>query len=299
MTKINLRDRIKKGVFLLDGAMGTQLFARGVANGKCNDYLNIESPDIILGIQKSYIQAGSDAVITNTFGANRYTLNRHGLADKVEAINKAGVEIAREAAGQERYVLGDIGPSGGFLEPLGTLKAKELKGIFEEQAKTLAQAGVDGFIIETMTALDEVTITVEAVKAVTNLPVFVSLAFDTAGDDFKTMMGVSVKSAAEKIIPLRVEAIGFNCGKVQLNNYVKLAEKYVSVVRQLSQDVVLLAEPNAGLPELIDDRVIYKVAGKEFAAAVKKIHSVGFNILGGCCGTCPEHIKALAEKFKK
>ena len=299
MGRLDLRERIKDGVFLLDGAMGTQLMARKIEVGKCNDVLNIESPEIINEIQNSYSQAGSDAIITNTFGANKYALGRYGLADKVEELNKAGVEIARRAAGEEKYVLGDIGPSGDFLQPLGDLNPAELRDAFAVQAKSLLDAGADGFIIETMTAIEEAVIAVEAVKSVSaDLPVFVSMAFDKAGEDFRTMMGVDVDSAVSKIVPLGVDAIGFNCGKMILRDYVGLAERFVLAVKALGKDVVILAEPNAGIPELIDDQAVYKVKGEEFAATAEKIHLAGVNILGGCCGTGPEHIEALAKKLK-
>ena len=160
----DLRERIRQELFLLDGAMGTQLIARGINAGTCNDYLNIESPDIISEIHLAYLKAGSDAVTTNTFGANQYALARHGLAGKVAEINSAAVKIARQAAGDDHYILGDIGPTGDFLEPLGNLKPAECKDAFTRQAEALLAGGVDGFIIETMTALDEITIAIEAIK---------------------------------------------------------------------------------------------------------------------------------------
>jgi len=166
MSRMSLKERISGGIFLLDGAMGTQLIARGIEVGKCNDYLNVESPDVVSDIHRSYFKAGSDAVLTNTFGANKYALGRHRLAEEAAKINSAGARIARKAGGEEKYVLGDIGPSGDFLEPLGSLKPEELKEAFARQAKALLDGGVDGFIIETMTALDEVTIAIEAVKSV-------------------------------------------------------------------------------------------------------------------------------------
>jgi 5-methyltetrahydrofolate--homocysteine methyltransferase len=287
---------MSEGLFLLDGAMGTQLIARGIEAGKCNDFLNIESPDIILDIHRAYIEAGSDAVLTNTFGANKYALARHGLDDKVKDINTAGVQIAREAAGEDKYVLGDIGPSGDFLEPLGNLKAEELKDAFAQQAKVLLAGGVDGFIIETMTALDEATIAVEAVKSISDLPAFVSLAYDPAGETFKTMMGIDPADAADKLLPLGIDAIGFNCGSLSMEKYVSLAQIYVS---ETKGEVAILAEPNAGKPELVGDQVIYKVSSEDFAGAAEKIHLVGVNIIGGCCGTGPEHVKAVAKKLEK
>ncbi len=299
MAKMSLRERIKQGLFLLDGAMGTQLIARGIEVGKCSDYLNVESPDIVSDIHRSYFEAGSDAVITNTFGANKYVLGRHGLAEEASKINNAGAQIARRAAGEEKYVLGDIGPSGDFLEPLGSLKPEELKEAFAQQAKALLDGGVDGFIIETMTALEEVAVAIEAVKSVgVGVPVLASMSFDGAGDDFKTMMGVDVEAAVAKIVSSGVDAVGFNCGTVSLDEYVELAEKFVSAVRALSGDVVVFAEPNAGKPELVEDQAVYKASPEDFAAATEKIHSAGVNIIGGCCGTSPAHIRATAEKLK-
>jgi 5-methyltetrahydrofolate--homocysteine methyltransferase len=299
MAKMSLRERIKQGLFLLDGAMGTQLIARGIEVGKCSDYLNVELPDVVSDIHRSYFEAGSDAVITNTFGANKYALGRHGLAEEASKINSAGAQIARRAAGQEKYVLGDIGPSGDFLEPLGSLKPEELKEAFARQAKALLDGGVDGFIIETMTALEEVAVAIEAVKSVGGgVPVLASMSFDRAGDDFKTMMGVDVEAAVAKIVSSGVDAVGFNCGTVSLDEYVELAEKFVSAVRALSADVIVYAEPNAGKPELVEDQAVYKVSPEDFAAAVEKIHSAGVNIIGGCCGTSPGHIKAVAMKLK-
>jgi len=299
MPRMNLRERISKDLFLLDGAMGTQLIARGIEVGKCNDYLNVESPDVVSDIHRSYFEAGSDAVLTNTFGANKYALGRHRLAEEAAKINSAGARIARRAGGQDKYVLGDIGPSGDFLEPLGGLKPEELKEAFARQAKVLLDGGVDGFIIETMTALDEVTIAIEAVKSVgRGVPVLASMSFDRAGDDFKTMMGVSIEAAAAKIVALDADAVGFNCGTVSLDEYVELAEKFVSTVRALSADVIVYAEPNAGKPELVEDQAVYNVSPEDFAAAIEKIHSAGVNIIGGCCGTSPAHIRATAERLK-
>jgi 5-methyltetrahydrofolate--homocysteine methyltransferase len=271
MDRMSLKERIKQGLFLLDGAMGTELIARGIEAGVCNDYLNVESPDIVLDVHRAYLEAGSDAVIANTFGANKYALARHDLGDKVKEINATAAQIGRRAAGEEKYVLGDIGPSGDFLEPLGSLKPGELKDAFAEQAEALLAGGVDGFIIETMTALDEIEIAIEAVKSVSgDLPVFASMSFDRAGDD----------------------------GTVSLDEYIELAGKYVAAVKALGKDVLIYAEPNAGKPELVDDKAVYKVSPEDFAAAVEKIHSAGINIIGGCCGTGPGHIEAVARRLK-
>lgn len=300
MARISLTEVVTGGLFLLDGAMGTQLIACGVDAGRCNDYLNIESPDIVLDIHQAYFEAGSDAVITNTFGANKFALARHGLGEKVKEINAVAAKIARRAAGEDKYVLGDIGPSGDFLEPLGTLKPDDLKVAFVEQARGLLSGGVDGFIIETMTAIEEATIAIEATKSVNgNLPVFVSMAFDKAGDDFRTMMGVDVKTAVSKIVASGVDAVGFNCGKMSLDDYVGLAERFVSAVKDSGKDEVVLAEPNAGLPELIYGKAVYDISPDDFAVVAERIHSLGVNIIGGCCGTTPAHIEAVAKRLKE
>jgi len=299
VVRVSLREKIKQELFLLDGAMGTELIARGIEAGKCNDYLNIELPDVISDIHRSYFEAGSDAVITNTFGANKYALSRHGFAQETIRINKAGAQIARRAAGREKYVLGDIGPSGDFLEPLGSLKAEDLKEAYVRQANALLDGGVDGFIIETMTALEEIVLAIEAVKSIGgDLPVFASMSFDEAGDDFKTMMGVDVKAAVAKIVSVGVDAVGFNCGTLSFDGYIEMADKYVSAVRALSADVMIYAEPNAGRPELVEGRAVYKVSPEDFAQVIDKIYAAGVNIVGGCCGTTPAHIRATAEKLK-
>jgi methionine synthase I (cobalamin-dependent) len=299
MTRPDLRSRISKGVFLLDGAMGTQLFARGVEPGRCNDAINIESPQIVLEIHAAYREAGSDAVLTNTFGANRFALARHGYAEKAAAINRAGAEVAREAVGSAGYVLGDIGPTGDFLEPLGTLKALELLKAFAEQAQALADGGVDGFIIETMTALDELEVAIEAVKSINSgRPILASMSFDKGEVGFRTMMGVDVKAAVSKMVALGVDVVGFNCGTAALDEYIDLAKEYVAAVKATKKNVALFAEPNAGKPELVDGQAVYRVTPEEFASAAGQIQKAGVRILGGCCGTSPAFIQAVARKLK-
>lgn len=308
MGRTNLKERIKQDLMLLDGAMGTQLIARGIGPGKCNDYLNIEEPDIISDIHRAYLQAGSDAILTNTFGANKFALGRHGLAEEAEKINTSGAKIARQAAGDEKYVLGDIGPTGDFLKPLGNLAPPDLKDAFVQQAKALAAGGVDGLILETITALDEAEIAIEAVKSACNdLPVFASFAFDYAGGNYRTMMGADVESAVSKAVSVGVDGVGFNCGTATLDEYIELAQKFVSAVDALQKKratgheprVTILAEPNAGKPELADGQAVYKVSPEDFASAVEKIRSLGVHIIGGCCGTTPKHIEAIAKKLKR
>jgi 5-methyltetrahydrofolate--homocysteine methyltransferase len=300
LARLELKNAIGSSIVILDGAMGTQLFARGAEAGVCNDYLNISSPDIIKAVHADYIKAGSDAVLTNTFGANKFALTRHGHGKQVEQINAAAAKLAHEVAGDDHYVLGDIGPTGDFLEPLGPLKPKEVKEAFDVQAKTLVDSGVDALIVESMTALDEIKLAVEAaVEAAGDLPVFASMSFETAGGDFKTMMGVDVKSFMSEIAVLGVDVIGFNCGKMSLDSYVGLAGLFAVQLKSMDSNIRLLAEPNAGIPEIVDGKAVYKVTPQKFAAAIVKIRDAGFTVLGGCCGTGPKYIKAVTRILRK
>lgn len=294
MTRIALAEKLQRGIFFVDGAMGTQLIEAGAPAGCCNDYLNIEKPDIIRVVHRKYIDAGVDAVITNTFGANPLVLKRHGYHEETYRINVAAAELAREIAGEDKYVLGNIGPCGGFLEPLGAITKAQLKSAFTEQAKGLSDGDVDGIIIETMTALEEIKVAIEAVKSVTELPVFVSLAYDPTGDTARTMMGVSPGDAVGQLASLGITALGFNCGTLDMKGYMSLAVEYAAALK--GTGVLLLAEPNAGRPELDGDKAVYKLNPDAFADELLQIRDAGATILGGCCGTTPAHLKAAVQK---
>jgi methionine synthase I (cobalamin-dependent) len=297
--KLNLKDRLRKGLFLLDGAMGTQLIGLGIEPGKCSELLNFESPGLVLRIHNSYLGAGSDAILTNTFGGNGITLTRHRLESRVADLNATGAQLARKAAGKDKYVLGDIGPSGDFLEPLGSLKPDQLRGIFTDQVNALIAGGVDGFIIETMGAVDEAVVAVEAVKySGSNLPVLASMSFDKRGDDFRTMMGIDVTKAVSSITSAGADAVGFNCGTCSLDDYIGLAKRFVAAARSLNKNILVFAEPNAGMPQVTDGKVLYKVTPDEYASAAQKIYEAGVPIIGGCCGTTPDHIKAMSKKLR-
>ena len=299
VSKPNLKDRLRKGLFLLDGAMGTQLIGLGIEPGKCSELLNFESPGLVMRIHNGYLGAGSDAILTNTFGGNGIALARHRLENRVGDINTTGAQLACKAAGQKKYVLGDIGPSGDFLEPLGSLKPDQLRGIFADQAKALQAGGVDGFIIETMGAVDEAVVAVEAIKySGSSLPVLASMSFDKRGDDFRTMMGVDVKTAVSSLVAAGADVVGFNCGTTTLDEYVELAKRYVATAKALNPKVLVFAEPNAGKPELLDGKAVYKVTPDEFADAAQKICAAGITIIGGCCGTSPAHIEAVNKKLR-
>lgn len=295
MARIPLKERLQQGPLILDGGMGSQLIARGAQPTQGNDYLNIEAPKIIEAVHQDYLDAGSQAILTNTFGANAVSLKRHGLADQTEAISQAAAQIARRAAGEDRYVMGDIGPCGDFLEPLGLLKPQELQEAFAAQARGLATGQVDGFIIETMTALEEIEVAVKAVRSVVpDAVIFTSLAYDHNPNGFRTMMGVSPEAATKHLLGLHVDAIGFNCGSATLEEYIQLTEAIV-IAAQSNGDAAILAEPNAGKPVIENGEAVYKVTPEEFAQAIQRIKDCGASVLGGCCGTTPEFIKAVAS----
>jgi 5-methyltetrahydrofolate--homocysteine methyltransferase len=299
MTRMNLKQRIQQGVFILDGGMGTQLIARNVQASKCNDYLGIEAPETIQAIHTDYIRAGCDAVISNSFGASQIGLAKYDLAEQCREINRAAAQNARIAAGDAHYVLGDMGPCGAFLEPLGTLKVDQLRDSFAEAVHGLLAGGVDGFIVETMTALDEICVAIEAVKAVApDKAVFASMSFDHSPAGFHTMMGVDVCTAVTRLVAQGVDAVGFNCGTATLDEYVDLAEAFTVALKATGADSLVFAEPNAGKPELIDASAVYHVAGEEFAQAIERMYGLGIHIFGGCCGTGPEHIQAVASQLK-
>jgi len=299
MARMNLKERIKQAVFILDGGMGTQLMARKVQASKCNDYLGIEAPETIQAIHADYIRAGSDAVISNSFGASQIGLAKYDLAEQCREINRAAAQNARIAAGDTHYVLGDMGPCGAFLEPLGTLKLDQMRESFAEAAQGLAAGGVDGFIVETMTALDEICAAIDAVKAVApDKAVFASMSFDHSPAGFHTMMGVDVCTAVTRLVAQGVDAVGFNCGTATLDEYVELAEDFAAALKATGSDCLIFAEPNAGKPELLDEKAVYHVGGDEFAQAIERMHGLGIHIFGGCCGTGPEHIQAVASQLK-
>lgn len=292
-----LATRLQEGLFFLDGAMGTQLFARGVRQGQCVEQLNVQQPEIVAEVHRAYLEAGCDAVLTNTFGGNPISLGRHKAADQTERWNETGARLARRQAGAGRYVLGDIGPCGDFLEPIGMLKKEDLKAAFARQVRGLLDGGVDGFLIETMTALEEIETAMEAVRSVSELPILVSLAFDPAKESFRTMMGVSPQQAVEQLSGLGIAAIGFNCGTLDMASYVRLAEEFAAAAE--GRDVLLLAEPNAGKPRLEGERAVYDLTPEEFAAGLERIHQAGATILGGCCGTTPDHLAAAVRRIRR
>ncbi|MCZ2150042.1 MAG: homocysteine S-methyltransferase family protein [Bryobacterales bacterium] len=289
-----LLEALAERPLLGDGAMGTQLQAAGLEPGGCGERWNLEHPDRLLEIQRKYVEAGSDILLTNTFCGSRIALARHGLAEQTVAINRAAARIARQAfGGKPGYVLGDIGPFGGLMEPLGDTPAEEVEGAFREQAAALAEAGVDGIIIETQTSLDELGLAIEAARAAGAACIIGSFAFDVThdGKNARTMMGVDPEKAARFLESAGAHVAALNCGTgVGMAWAARILSRYRAVC-----NLPLMAQPNAGSPMLEDGRVVYKETPEEMAAGVPKLLEAGARVIGACCGSTPEHIRRLRE----
>ena len=279
-------------VLIADGANGTMLQKLGLPPGVAPERWNLENPDGIRTLHKLYADAGSDMVLTNTFGGSANRLKRENLDDKVVEINRAAAELAREAVGDEVIVLGDIGPTGELMDPLGTLKFEEAVATFAQQAQALVQGGVDAFLIETMSDLQEIRAAVEGVKSVTDLPVMASMSFDTKG---RTMMGVKPEKAAKALSAMGVDVIGANCGRTLTETL-----EAVTKMRETLPDSLLLAKPNAGLPRASAGELVYDVTPEVMVEYAQRfVDEAGVLIFGGCCGSTPDHIRAISAALKE
>jgi 5-methyltetrahydrofolate--homocysteine methyltransferase len=290
--KLSLKQAMSERPLVGDGAMGTQLMLAGLEQGNCGEEWNLTHPPRVLAIQKAYVDAGSDCLLTNTFGGSRIMLNRHGNADQVVAVNQAAVQIAREAFGDKPgYVIGDIGPFGGLMEPYGEFTETEVREAFSEQAQALIEAGADGIIIETQTSLEELGLAIEAAKQAGAGCIIGSLAYDVTldGSTFRTMMGVDPERAAEFMEEQGVDVIALNCGtRMDMQRALQAVERYRAV-----SSLPVMAQPNAGQPKLIDMKVVYDETPDEMVQGVIPLLHAGVNILGACCGSTPDHIRAF------
>jgi len=293
MARPSILESLKQRVLLADGAMGTQLHLAGLEPGQCGELWNTDRPGEILAIQKRYAAAGSDCLITNTFGASPLALGKYGLAGKTRETNKAGARIAREALGPDGYVLGDIGPLGEMLAPLGPISEVEAVRCFREQAAALIAGGVDAIIIETMMSLDELLAAVRAVRLVNaQIPVIASMAFDNlASGGYATMMGTRPADLARVASEAGADIIASNCGtSLGVNDHAQIVAEF-----HRSCDKPLMAQPNAGKPEVKGGKVVYHETPERMAAAVPELIKAGARIIGGCCGTTPDHIAAFRK----
>lgn len=278
-------------IMVADGAMGTMLQEAGLPPGTPPEGWLLENTKAVLDIHRAYIDAGADLILTCTFGATRPRLKRSGLEDRLEEINRRAVAIAREAAGDDVFVAGDIGPMGEFLAPLGEVTYQEAVDIFAEQADALAQAGVDVLYIETMTALEEVQAAVEgALRAAKGTPVTATLSFDSHG---RTNMGVRPEEAAQALLELGADAVGANCGAT-----LDMTLGAVKKMHEIAPRMPLIAKPNAGKPRIVEDEVVYDATPEDMAHYAREFVALGARIVGGCCGSTPEHIGAIARAVR-
>ena len=282
---------------LCDGAMGTMLYERGVFIHRCYDELNLSQPDLIRTIHEEYLQAGAEIIETNTFGGNRFRLQRHGLQDKVHDVNVAGAKIARQAADQIRdkqatqaYVAGAVGPIGVQIEPLGKVSFEEARAAFAEQIRALAEGGVDLLVLETMTSLNEVHQAILAAReAAPQLPILAMMTIDEEGN---TLDGSSPEVAAQKLTEWGVDAVGCNCSAGPAT--------ILSAIERMrtATTLPLVAMPNAGMPRAVDGRNIYLCSPEYMASFARKFAQAGVQFVGGCCGTTPSHIRAMRSALR-
>jgi 5-methyltetrahydrofolate--homocysteine methyltransferase len=292
---IPLLEAVSQRRLVCDGAMGTQLMLAGLEQGACGEAWNLRHPDRVLAIQQRYVEAGADCLITNTFGGSRLMLRRHGHEQELAAINSAGARIARQAFGDRRgFVLGDIGPLGAILEPYGDLPVAEAQSALEEQAAALVGAGVDAIIIETQTSLEELGVAIDAAKAAHAPCIIASLAYDLSMDKtfYKTMMGISPEQAAEFVADKGAQFVALNCGTgMDMTGAAKVARIYREHCA-----LPIMVQPNAGLPVLENLKAVYKQLPADMARAVPDVLEAGVRIVGSCCGSTPEHTRAIRER---
>ncbi len=278
----------QRKVLLVDGAMGTELFRRGLGSGDPPELWNVEQADRVASVHQAYVEAGSDIFLTNSFGGTGFRLKLHNLEHRVIELNRAAAAIGRkvaDAADREVIVAGSMGPSGELLEPMGTMTPQTCAVAFAEQARGLAEGGADMLWIETMSHLDEITAAVEGATSVTDLPIAATLSFDTAG---RTMMGVTGAEAVVRLSELGVTAVGANCG-----NNLADTEAAVAEMRAANPAMLIVSKANAGMPEWRGTELHYSGSPEVMAAHAHRLRESGVSIIGGCCGSTPEHIAMM------
>jgi 5-methyltetrahydrofolate--homocysteine methyltransferase len=286
---MTLLEKIATGrIILSDGALGTMLQSKGLQPDECPELWNVTHRNEVSEIARSYFDAGSEIVTTNSFGGNVFKLSFYGLEDRVAELNQRAAEIVREAAGRERHVAGSIGPSSKMLL-MGDVTEEELYNAFREQAVALEKGGADIIIIETMTAIDEASLAVKAARENTSATVIVTMTFSGTPDgEYRTMMGVSPKEMVDSMKEAGAHIIGSNCG-----NGIKEMTGVARAIREADKNIPLIIQANAGLPEYVDGKTIFRESPEMMASFVPELIKTGVNIIGGCCGTTPEHIRGM------
>jgi 5-methyltetrahydrofolate--homocysteine methyltransferase len=287
----DVRAYLQQGkVLIADGATGTMFHSMGLPTGTAPELWNAQEPDRVRALHRAYLDAGSQVILTNTFGGSRAKLERAGgLGTRTEELNRAAAVLAKAEAGGQAYVAGDIGPTGELMAPYGTLSYEESVEIYAQQARALVDGGVDLIWIETMSDLNEAKAAVEGTRQVTDLPVFCSLSF-TRGR--RTIMGATPTQAAETLWPMGLAAIGANCGE-GIQVIAPVLTEMRAALRHASSNVVLIAKPNAGLPHLENGETVFDLGPAAFAEHVPAFVASGAQVIGACCGSSPEHIAAI------
>ncbi len=289
MTKDKLYKLIERHPIYMDGATGSNLQKAGMPTGVCPEAWILEHPQVLIDLQKAYVEAGTNILFAPTFGGNRLKLREYGLEDRIVEMNTKLVALSKEAAGEQAYVAGDITMTGESLAPMGNLDFEELVDVYKEQAKICEEAGVDLFVVETMMSLAETRAALIAIKEVSKLPVMISMTF---GEDGRTLYGTDPVTAVVVLQSLGADVIGVNCSTGP--------DEMAKIIAQMKAfaNVPLLAKPNAGLPKLVNGKTVYDMGPEEFASFGPLLVEAGASILGGCCGTTPEHIKGLVDRTK-
>ncbi len=282
-------DRLIAQILVSDGAVGTELQKRGLATGACPEEFNISHPEVIEEIHRNYVAAGSDIVTTNSFGANRFRLKEYGLESRVKEFCRRAAELARVACHSETYIAGSIGPTGEILEPYGLGVKSLVQDAFREQAEGLAEGGVDMIVVETMMAIEEAELAVQAAKESTGLGVAATMSFEVGPRGIRTMWGVDIPTAVQRLTDAGADIVGSNCGR-GFDDMVKIIQE----MRPLATKPIL-AQPNAGLPQWAEGKAVYPEFPEMIKPKVEMLLRLGANIIGGCCGTTPEHIRIISE----
>ncbi|MGM0491801.1 MAG: homocysteine S-methyltransferase family protein [Armatimonadota bacterium] len=279
----------QKKVLIADGAWGTELSRRGLEPGEAPESWVLRQPDAVREVAQGYVDAGAEIILTDTFGGSRFKLAKSDLEDQVAEINRRAVELSQDAAGDAALVFASIGPTGEFMEPLGLVSEQEMIETFGEQVEAMVAGGTDGILVETMTDLGEAKGALLAAREHFDGPVVVSMTFDRGPKGYATMMGVTPEHAAEELQAAGADIVGSNCGHG--------IENMIEVIDLMSgaTDLPLWAKPNAGMPQLVDGDTVFTQSPEETAAHFAELAGAGARIIGGCCGTTPEHIRALVE----
>jgi 5-methyltetrahydrofolate--homocysteine methyltransferase len=277
-------------VIIFDGAIGTELARRGL---ETSGTINLTGPQHILDFHREYIEAGVDVLTTNTFTMNRISAESHGPAIDWREANLAGVRLAREAIAGDRFVFGDLGPTGKLLEPYGTYTEEQFYDNFREQALILAEGGADGLIIETITDLREALCALKACKAAAELPVIVTMSYATTAKGGRTVMGSTVAEVAIALEENGADAVGANCGELSPEEMAQIAALYKE-----HTSLPVLIQPNAGKPKLVEGRTVYDMSPEDFADGMIKCLESGASLIGGCCGTTLDHLKAVVRRLR-